>query len=609
MLRVQCRESAFLPTPHLHMNLRFAILLLFLFAIGASAQTGSPAKNPKKKDDAPAGYRKDNLRGFTLYFSDEVMKENDASTLERKPLEALEQELMVVERVLPADKVKHLKAVPIWVEWDERVALGNGRAGSAVAVFYGGHQSNLLGEDKNPLKANAVTILRLKGLTNEHQPKTDSGRCVTLHELAHAFHHHVLGDSLLVKQTYRQAMERKLYDPEVYAATNEREYFAELSCAYLDRLDYFPRNREELKKNDPKGYEMMEKLWGKTPERRETVAAKGPKLPTADGDGKYGLKFTRDQLRLGTTSVGEVPAKDEWKGRPIHVCLFPARDGRSLAALQKINGWHVDLRDFGLITIGAETADMQAEELRKIARSRDFQIPLVADAEFPSPERFILPHSAVFDHTGQCIFRGAPLDAEMYVRIAVGKAVLARAGKEPTGTGARAVADLLNVGSPMPQVFTKLAEQLRRASGESADELKQLQSVLTETAKKKLDGATARSKEDPISAFFDAEQVRAAYRNTSLEKPANDLMLKLRGTPKVENEMRARPSLEAIKKLDTQLSGRDMSFNPKALDFREENALLLKQLSDAIEKMRKAYPNMRATEEAVKIAERWSVSR
>src|SRR5262245_21684998 len=138
------------------MMFRAATLVLTMAVISVCGQTGTQPKAAKKKDDAPPGYRKDNLRGFTLYFSDEVMKEDQASTLERKPLEALEQELIVVEHVLPADKVKHLKAVPIWVEWDETLAMANGRGGRALAVFYGGHQSSLLADDKNPLKANAV---------------------------------------------------------------------------------------------------------------------------------------------------------------------------------------------------------------------------------------------------------------------------------------------------------------------------------------------------------------------------------------------------------------------------------------------------------------------
>ncbi|MBO0700924.1 MAG: hypothetical protein J2P46_21195, partial [Zavarzinella sp.] len=472
------------------MRFRIAILVLALCVAGTAGQTSSPAKAAKKKDDTPEGYKKDNLRGFTLYFSTEVLEQDKLSRQERKPLEALEQELIVVERVLPADKVKQLKAVPIWVEWDERIAMANGRGGRPVAVFYGGHQSNLLG-DRAPYKANAVTVLSLRSLTNEHQPKTDTGRCVTLHELAHAFHYHVLGESALVKQTYKQAMERKLYDPEVYAATNDHEYFAELSCAYLDRLDYFPRTREELKRHDPKGYELMEKSWGKAPAKQDPAAAKGPKLPSPDGGGKHTLDVTTAGLRLGEALVGEVPPKDDWKGRPVLIFLFPVRHGGSHVILSKMNPWYADLKDHGLIVIGVETSKASADAVAKLARQREVAFPIIDDVRLPITETFALPHSLLFDHTGKCIFRGAPLDAEPYVRIAVGKALLARTGKESFSKAARPVADLLESGSPMTPVFTKLAEQIRTATGEAAGELKQLQTVLTAGGQKVLDDATA----------------------------------------------------------------------------------------------------------------------
>lgn len=142
---------------------------LLVVALTVATVLAQPVPKPKgaKKDDAPSGYRKDDLRGFTLYFSDEVLQADRASKLERTPLEALERELIIVERVLPADKLKKLKTVPIWVEWDESLAMANGRKGRALAVFFGGHQASLLG-DRNPLKSNAVTILSLKSLAAEH---------------------------------------------------------------------------------------------------------------------------------------------------------------------------------------------------------------------------------------------------------------------------------------------------------------------------------------------------------------------------------------------------------------------------------------------------------
>src|SRR5689334_8329884 len=105
------------------MTFRLATLAILLAALPLCAQPAP--KGPRKKDDAPAGYKKDNLRGFTLFFSKDVLQEDANSKLKRKPLEALERELIIVETVLPADKVKKLKAVPIWVEWDERIAMGN----------------------------------------------------------------------------------------------------------------------------------------------------------------------------------------------------------------------------------------------------------------------------------------------------------------------------------------------------------------------------------------------------------------------------------------------------------------------------------------------------
>ena len=120
----------------------------------------------------------------------------------------------------------------IWVEWDERQALPNGRQGDAAAMYYGGHQSQMLSKGLHPLKSKNITILHMKSLTREHQPKNDSGRCLILHEMKHAVHDQFLGnDNPLVNAAYKQAMERKLFDPSMYASTNEHEFFAEMTCA------------------------------------------------------------------------------------------------------------------------------------------------------------------------------------------------------------------------------------------------------------------------------------------------------------------------------------------------------------------------------------------
>jgi hypothetical protein len=98
-----------------------------------------------------------------------------------------------------------------------------------------------------------------------------------------------------ITAAYRQAMDRGLYDRAVnvygkkikpYARANDKEYFAELSCAYLNKLDYFPFNRDDLKRHDPAGYKLMELTWGSpkqiaTAVRIESEKAAARKLAAA----------------------------------------------------------------------------------------------------------------------------------------------------------------------------------------------------------------------------------------------------------------------------------------------------------------------------------------
>src|SRR5438270_861737 len=62
---------------------------------------------------------------------------------------------------------------------------------------------------------------------------------------------------------YQQAMDRKLYDKvndrfgrqgPAYARSNAAEYFAEISCAFLDSCNYFPFNYDQLRGHDPAGF-------------------------------------------------------------------------------------------------------------------------------------------------------------------------------------------------------------------------------------------------------------------------------------------------------------------------------------------------------------------
>jgi hypothetical protein len=94
---------------------------------------------------------------------------------------------------------------------------------------------------------------------------------MVLHELAHAFHHQVLGyDQPDIKKAFDSATRSGIYQNVLringktgphYAMNNDQEYFAECSEAYFGTNDFYPFVRAELQQHDPNMFALMEKLW------------------------------------------------------------------------------------------------------------------------------------------------------------------------------------------------------------------------------------------------------------------------------------------------------------------------------------------------------------
>ena len=94
-----------------------------------------------------------------------------------------------------------------------------------------------------------------------------------LHELGHAHHKENWPEKQPeIMDAWKNAIDKGLYlnvrdekgktAPKAYALANQLEYFAELTTMYFGRCNYSPVNRAELKKYDPVGHAMIQKMWG-----------------------------------------------------------------------------------------------------------------------------------------------------------------------------------------------------------------------------------------------------------------------------------------------------------------------------------------------------------
>ena len=238
---------------------------LVLLAAGLAAETPKSAPD----DKAPAApepsayeptsaYTVRDIEGWKVHVHNRLLA-GEKKALGDETLKLLAVHLYDINRMVPRPALDKLHAVPIWVE-----------AGNPKVKCMCYHPSRKWLEENgfNPEKAGSVEL----GNPVTFFDWTHHQRAMVLHELAHAYHHHVLGyDNPDIKAAYRAAMKSKSYESvlfytgiqkRAYACNNDQEYFAELTEAYFSTNDFYPFVRPEVKEHEPTGFEMLKKVWG-----------------------------------------------------------------------------------------------------------------------------------------------------------------------------------------------------------------------------------------------------------------------------------------------------------------------------------------------------------
>jgi hypothetical protein len=243
--------------------------LLLVVTMGALAVLPTSAIDDKPKKapgyDPVDKYVEQKIEGWKVLVNKALLaKQNDE--LRGRVLKLLGSHLYNITRVVPESALLKLQKIPIWVELKEP---------HHPCMCYHVSAAWLRSHDMNPLKAGAVEIANARSfLTWTHQQPW-----MVLHELAHGYHHQILGfDNAEIKACYDQAVAAKSYESVLhwdgrkvrhYALTNDREYFAEATEAYFGTNDFYPFVRAELKKHDPRAFELLEKLWGARKQERK----------------------------------------------------------------------------------------------------------------------------------------------------------------------------------------------------------------------------------------------------------------------------------------------------------------------------------------------------
>jgi hypothetical protein len=208
-----------------------------------------------------ANHRAFNLQGWKVYVQKELLMPD--SSRGEIAVAILDRKLKAASSLYSTKQLRLLQQVPFWIN-------DHDPSDKKVTFLYRPSFRN-----QNPKAASpqglthGVEIIGMDAFTS---PEMDNDGCsIVIHELAHAYHHQVLGfGNAQIKSAFQNAVRSGKYNQvkngageivKSYALTNEMEYFAECSEAYFARNDSFPFVREELREFDPEGYQVM-MLWG-----------------------------------------------------------------------------------------------------------------------------------------------------------------------------------------------------------------------------------------------------------------------------------------------------------------------------------------------------------
>jgi hypothetical protein len=218
--------------------------ILLVFCLGSAKYTPTSDYSARK------------IKGFKILVNNELLSGHPK--LAKDTLKLLRFQLYQITRVVPKEPLKELRNIAIWVEY---------KAPRHPCMCYHPSKQWLINNDFNPEKEKSVEIANAENFLKW----TIGQPWMVLHELAHSYHHCVLGyDNKQIKQAFQKAVDSKKYDSvlhiagksrRAYVLNNDQEYFAECSEAFFGTNDFYPFVRAELQQHDSDMYQVLKSVW------------------------------------------------------------------------------------------------------------------------------------------------------------------------------------------------------------------------------------------------------------------------------------------------------------------------------------------------------------
>lgn len=194
------------------------------------------------------------IEGWQVYVHRDLLADGKQQEIGKPALRQLNYGLAKAKQMVAREPLEKLQKVKIWLEVDST----NGKHGGTAAYQYHPDLDWLEKMDFNPGKVRCVEYGTAAGLAKRADFETVQ---VTMHELAHAYHHQVLGfeDPDVLAAHKRAGTEGKYPANDWVVRADHKEFFAGLTTRYFESEE----RRKEIVERDPVFAKKLEQFWGK----------------------------------------------------------------------------------------------------------------------------------------------------------------------------------------------------------------------------------------------------------------------------------------------------------------------------------------------------------
>ncbi|MBI5778236.1 MAG: hypothetical protein HZA49_02110 [Planctomycetes bacterium] len=316
------------------------------------------------------------------------------------------------------------------------------------------------------------------------------------------------------------------------------------------------------------------------------------------------LEATIENIKFGELLMGDALTQEDLQGRVVGVKFWGKWLGVYPATtMPRTVEWDKKYGPNGLVLIGFHgSKDPEtAKEVTAYCRSIGLTYPIYEGGCVSGVQIQIYPHFVLFDHTGQMIYSGHPMQAEGKLAAAMKAAPDWLTGPEPYKK-LKALADKIKERKELGKTLAALkTKHLNSADAEEKAEAEKLIGKLSRYGNQLLQKAAAKKDTEPLNSHNLYQEAARLFKGDDIGDKADSILTELKDDKTFQDNLKAEKELaDMIPEIDKlKACNKCGTFNQKCADCKKKN----QSLETLVQKARglvKKYPDSPA---AVKVKE------